>query len=257
MLYSPLEQFIIMPINRFGIGVLSFSFDTQFLSLFFTSTIIGMLVIGSIVRKNGVEDFPLFPTSFQVTFEFFYLIVLDMVLSSIADADAQRFFPFVFTIFLYIFCLNLFGLAPYYFTATSHIAFTLSISLSFFIAINVLSFKKLGWEWFNIFLPSGAPLSIATLLVPLEFILYLFRPLSLAIRLFCNMLAGHALLKIIVSFGWDIIVLSNNTLEAYFFIVPMLILPALVVLEFAVAVLQAYVFTILVCLYINDVLNAH
>ena len=255
-MYSPLEQYVIIPFNYIGLGFLGFTFNSQMISIALALLLLFVLIYSLIKNRTYIFSLIIIPSFLQVYFNFFYIIILEMVLSSIAGPLSQKFFPFVFTVFMYILSINLFGLVPYCFTATSHIAFTLSISLAFFIAANVFSIKKLKWEWFNLFLPSGTPLNIAFLLVPLEFVLYFFRPFSLAIRLFCNMLAGHALLKIIVSFGWDLMLLPEP-LSALSFVVPLFIIPLLVILELAVAFLQAYVFSILVCLYINDLLNAH
>jgi len=163
------------------------------------------------------------------------------------------FLPFVFVLFIFVLLLNLIGLIPFSFTLTSHIIITLTLSVSTFIGINIISFKKYGLHFFSIFLPSGTPLLLALLLVPIEIISYLVKPISLSIRLFANMMAGHTLLKVIVGFA-NTLMLAGGV---YFIIhyIPLLILIPLYFLELGVALIQSFVFCILICIYINDSTN--
>jgi len=149
--------------------------------------------------------------------------------------------------------LNLIGLFPYSFTLTSHIIVTLTLSVSTFIGINIISLKKYKLNFFSLFLPSGTSFVLALLLVPIEIISYLVKPISLAIRLFANMMAGHTLLKVIVGFA-NTLMLAGGI---YFIIhyVPLLILIPLFGLELGVALIQSFVFAILICIYINDSTN--
>jgi len=167
----------------------------------------------------------------------------------------NKFFPIIFTIFVFIFSCNLLGMIPYTFTVTSHIIFTFCLGMSIFIGINILGIKKHGLHFFSLFLPPGAPLSLALLLVPIEFVSYMFKPISLGVRLFANLMAGHTLLKVIIGFSWSMLILEN--FMSYFHIIPLLLIVILFGLELGVALIQAYVFTILTCIYLNDSINLH
>ena len=146
--------------------------------------------------------------------------------------EGLNFFPLVFTLYIFIIFANLVGMVPYSYTVTKH-------------KINFLS----------LFLPSGAPIALAPLLVPLEFISYSFRVVSLAVRLFANMMAGHTLLKVIVGFSWTMLGIPGITYIAHYF--PLVVILLLIGLEIGVALIQAYVFAILTCIYLSDALNLH
>jgi len=181
------------------------------------------------------------------------MLVLSLVKENIKEEKASRFFPFVLILFLFVFLLNLLGLVPYSFTLTSHIIVTLTLSLSTFIGINIISIKKYGFSFFSIFMPSGTTTVLALLLVPIEIISYLVKPISLAIRLFANMMAGHTLLKVIAGFANSLMFSGGFCLIIHY--VPLLILIPLFALELGVALIQSFVFCILVCIYINDSVN--
>jgi len=151
--------------------------------------------------------------------------------------------------------MNLIGLIPYSFTVTSHFIVTLSLSLTIFIGINIIGFREHKLAFFSLFYPAGTSLGLAFLLVPLEIISYLFRPLSLAIRLFCNLMAGHTLLKVFAGFSWSLMSLSGVLFCLQ--VIPLIILIPLYCLELGVALIQAYVFSLLVCIYLNDAINLH
>jgi ATP synthase subunit 6 len=178
-----------------------------------------------------------------------------MVSDNVGGSRSQKFFPLIFSIFFFIAVLNLIGLIPYSFTVTSHFIVTFALSLTVFIGINIICVTVHKLAFFSLFLPSGTPVALAFLLVPVELILYLFRPLSLAIRLFCNMMAGHTLLKIFAGFAWSLMNFSG----VLFFVqyVPLLTLLPLFGLELGVALIQAFVFSLLTCIYLNDALNLH
>lgn len=152
--------------------------------------------------------------------------------------------------------MNLIGLIPYTFTVTGHLIITFVLSSILFIGINIICVHTHGRKIFSLFLPSGTSIELSFLLVPIELIFYTFKPISLSIRLFANMMAGHTLLKVIAGFGWTLIK-SNSTLLACVHVVPLLILIPLFILEMGVAMIQAFVFTVLFCIYLNDALNLH
>lgn len=167
----------------------------------------------------------------------------------------QQYFTVIFYLFVTLLLANLIGLLPYSFTVTSSFVFTLFISLTHFIGINTIAASQHGWEINNLFLPSGAPLFIIPFLVFIEAVSYIARVLSLSIRLFANMMSGHALLKILISFSWSL--LLSSSLMVLIAVFPWVIVTAVMFLELLIAFLQAYVFTLLITLYTNDILTFH
>lgn len=171
------------------------------------------------------------------------------------DSAKPIFFPYIFSYFLVLLSYNLLGMLPYSFTITSHIIITFFLSLSAFIGINVIALLKHNIAIFNLFLPKGVPTFIIPFLVIIEFISYVARVFSLAIRLFANMMSGHTLMKILVGFSYSI--WCGSSYLALFSILPTLIVIVVSFLEVAIAFLQAYVFVILLCIYVNDILHLH
>jgi ATP synthase subunit 6 len=169
---------------------------------------------------------------------------------------AKSFFPYIFTLFCFILISNVIGLVPYTFTVTSHIITTLALSLTIFLGMNIICVRIHGIKFFTLFLPSGTSLYLALLLVPVELLSYISKPISLAVRLFCNMVAGHILLKVLAGFAWSLTTSSSSVLFLFQYF-PLLVLVPLFGLEFGVAVIQAFVFSLLICIYLNDILNLH
>ena len=196
------------------------------------------------------------PTRSQIILEQISKGGLSLTKENINSVSAQFFFPLISVLFFFLLNSNMFGLIPYSYTITSHLIVTLSISLYLFIGLNIICFKKHDFKIFSLFLPSNTKINLGFLLVPIEFILYLFKPVSLAIRLFVNMMAGHTLLKVIAGFAWTLVSLGNFAL-IIFHLLPAFVLIPLFVLETAVAIIQSFVFTVLVCIYLNDALNLH
>ena len=249
---SPLEQFQILPtlpIEIFGMDV-SITNQTIIvaLALFFTATFAKLLL-----KKDNT--FSVIPNRWQSVLEIIYKLILSLVVDNIRDKSGQYFFPLVFSIFLLVLSLNVIGLVPYSFTLTSHLIVTLALSLSIFIGINIVCVRKHGIKFFCLFLPSGTSVLLAFLLVPIEMISYVFKPISLSIRLFANMMAGHTLLKVIAGFSATLMSASGVLFLLHY--VPLLILVPLFCLELGVALIQAFVFSILICIYLNDSINLH
>jgi ATP synthase subunit 6 len=146
-------------------------------------------------------------------------------------------------------------MVPYSFTLTSHLIITFTLSLIIYIGFNLIGIKKHKLNFLNLLLPSGASIFLVPLLVPIELVSYIFRVISLPVRLFANMMAGHTLLKVIAGFAWSMLNVNSFLFVAHF--IPLILLVLLVGLELGVAMIQAYVFTILTCMYINDALNLH
>jgi len=248
-MFSPLEQFEILPlINIFGI-----SLTNQFLFLFLLVFIIITLFYS--LLKPSTNTLYIKPTRWQSVIELVYLLILSMVQDTIGGKKGEPFFPLIFTIFIFVAGMNLIGLIPYSYTVTSHFIVTLSLSLTIFIGMNIICIRLHKLAFFALFLPAGTSLPLAFLLVPVELISYIFKPLSLAIRLFCNMMAGHTLLKVFAGFAWSLMSLTGALF--YLQIIPILILIPLYGLELGVALIQAYVFSLLTCIYLNDAVNLH
>ena len=202
--------------------------------------IVGFLLMGT--RKRSAV-----PGRLQVMVELSYEFIAGLIRDTIG-ADGRKYFPFVFSVFMFVLFGNLLGMTPYSFTFTSHIVVTFALAFSIFIGVTILGFVKHGLHFFSFFLPPGTPWVMAPLLIPIEVISYLSRPISLSVRLFANMLAGHTLLKVIASF--------IGVLGVYG-VLPLALVTMLTGLEILIAFLQAYVFAILTCLYINDAIKLH
>ena len=231
--------------NLFGQNI---SFTNS--SLWMTITTIFILAFFTIPflkskKTNSVED--LYPSRLQVAAEMGFNFINNLITDT-AGKEGRKYFPLVFSLFMFILFGNLFGMIPYSFTFTSHIIVTFGLALGVFIFVTVLGFIKHGLKFFSFFVIPGLPIYMLPLLIPIEVISYLSRPISLAVRLFANMLAGHTLLKVFAGFVSAL---------GFFGILPLVFIVALTGLEILIAFLQAYVFAILTCLYINDALHLH
>lgn len=247
MFHSPLEQFEIVPIfSFFWSSYINFTNS----SLFSLLTVFLVLILFFIINLHS----KFIPNNWQVCIENIYAFLKTIIFDSLG-LKGSKYFPFVFTTFCFIFFCNVFGMIPYTFTVTSHIIFTFSLGMTTFISLNIIGLKQHGLHFFSLFLPPGAPLILSLLLVPIELISYIFRVIALSVRLFANMMAGHTLLKILASFAWKMLSLGGIFLLLQLF--PFVIIIIITGLELAIAFLQAYVWTTLVCLYLNDVINLH
>lgn len=235
--HSPLAQFEIDKIHHIDfLGYdISFTNSTMFMLV---AALVPILFFILSTKKLEV-----IPSKFQLLAEMLHDF-LKKLLSENTAKGSEKFFPFVLTLYLFIICANLLGMIPYSFTVTSHIIITFALSGTLFLVILIFALLKHGVKFFTIFAPSGAPLWVLPLLVPIELFAFIVRPISLAIRLAANMTAGHIMLKIIAGFiialgfklGW----------------LPFMFVFALIGFEIFVAILQAYIFTILACVYLND-----
>ena len=245
---SPLEQFEIVSLIPFTLFGFNISLTNSSLYLLISTFFLIFWLALSFYKSS------LIPNSWQLVYESFYYLTLDIVKVNLGS-KGEMYFPFIFSLHAFLLFCNLVGMVPYSFTVTSHIIFTFSLALSIFIGINIIGIKTHGFKFFSLFLPKGVPLIIMPLLVTIEIISYLIKVFTLSIRLFANMTSGHALLKIIAGFSWTM--LSAGGLLAFFHIIPLGLLLVLIGLELGIAVLQAYVFTLLTCIYLNDVLDMH
>ena len=243
---SPLDQFKIKPLIEIQAGSLDLSYTNS--SLFMTIA----LVLGSAVLILGMSRAAIVPGRLQNVAELMYEFVGNLIRDTIGN-EGRKYFPFVFSLFVFILLGNMLGMVPYAFTFTSHIVVTLVLALVVFIGVTILGFIKHGLHFFSFFVPPGVPGPMLLLLVPIEVISYLSRPISLSVRLFANMLAGHTLIKVIAGFVFGLGAVSF----AVGGLLPLALIVALTALEILIAFLQAYVFAILTCLYINDALHLH
>ena len=247
--FSPLEQFSISKIIPLTIGVFDFSFTNSSLLVILSCSLCFLFY------NFAVSKATLIPTVWQSIAEFLYEFIFFNLLSENVKKNGNYYFPFLVAIFSFIFFCNLLGMIPYSFTVTSHIAVTLSLSMMSFLALNVVLVRTHGFHGFSFFLPAGAPLALAPLLIPIEIVSYSFRVVSLALRLFANMMSGHCLLKILAGFAWTM--LSAGGVLSIMHVLPLIVIFAIVGLELAIAFLQAYVFTVLLCIYLNDAISLH
>jgi len=246
MFFTPLEQFeiaLLKPMHFFGID-LSFT-NSSFYLLVALCTISAFYALG-LYKAN------LIPNGWQSVGELIYKFVLDMIKSQVG-AQGIKYFPFIFTIFNFVFFSNLLGLLPFGFTTTGHVIITFTLALSINIGLVIVGFMHHGIKFLKLFIPSEAPMALLPLIVVIEVVSYLLRTFSLSIRLFANMMAGHTLLFILSSFVLAFLASSFKI----FAVLPLILIIAVVGLELAIAFLQAYVFTILTCIYLNDSINLH
>jgi F-type H+-transporting ATPase subunit a len=238
---SPIEQFEIKRFLDLDLGIVDASFTNSSMLMVIAVSLITLLLVMGVRRRSLV------PGRWQSIVELAYDFVANMIRTNVGS-DGRPYFPFIFSLFMFILFGNMLGMLPYSFTFTSHLAVTLGMALVVFIGTTVIAFAKHGFRFFSFFLPHGTPWYVAPLLVPIEILSYFTRPVSLSLRLFANMTAGHTLLKV---FGGFIVAMGVAG------IIPAAAVVALTGLELVVAFLQAYVFAILSCIYLNDALHMH
>lgn len=238
---SPTEQFQIEKILHVDIGGLDLSFTNS--SLFM---VIAAVVASAVLFLGGSRG-ALVPGRLQSFAEMLYELVANMIRDN-AGKEGLKYFPFIFTLFIFILFGNVIGIIPGTFTFTSHIIVTFALAFVVFLGVTVIGFARHGAGYLRMFFPHGAPLWTAVILVPVELISYLSRPISLSVRLFANMTVGHVLLKVI---GGFVIALGVGGIVPFAFLIP------LTMLELFIAVLQAYIFAILSCVYLHDALHLH
>lgn len=196
----------------------------------------------------------LVPNRWQALIEFFYVFIQDMVNSNLGERG-QGYFPIIFVLFIFLLTCNLIGMVPYSFTVTSHIIVTLTLSLTVYLGVTFILFREHGFHALSLFVPAGAPFALYFLLIGIELISNVMRVVSLSVRLFANMMSGHILLKVLLGFAWTMMMTGGIMLLVH--LVPMGVVFVLLFLETAVACIQAYVFAILTCIYLNEAMNLH
>jgi F-type H+-transporting ATPase subunit a len=243
MAANPMSQFEVYSIGpKIQIGSFDLSFTNSSLFMVLTVTVISLFFIVATQKKSLV------PNKMQLIAEMAFEFVSKMI-SETAGKDARPYFPFILSLFLFVLVANLLGMLPYSFTVTSHIIVTFALAFFIFIGVTAVGFAKHGISYLKLFVPSGVPIFLLPLIIVIEVISYLSRPVSLSVRLFANMMAGHTMLKVFGGF-----VVSLGILGGW---LPLGFAVALTGLELLVAFIQAYVFAILTCIYLNDALNLH
>ena len=241
--HSPLDQFRVENLFEINIAGFDLSVTNSALYMIIATTIIVLFSFFS------TKKLTIIPKKFQVFTEFLYGFILGIISSTIGTKEGRKFFPLIFSIFIFIVLCNIIGLTPYSFTVTSQIIITLSIALLSFVTLIIFSIWRNGFKGFiSMFTPSGLPIIMIPLIFAIEFFSFLVKPITLSVRLFANMVAGHVLLKVIATFAVSL---------GIFGVLPLLFASAMMAFELFVAILQAYIFSILICSYLSEATKSH
>ncbi|MBI1238929.1 MAG: F0F1 ATP synthase subunit A [Alphaproteobacteria bacterium] len=245
---DPMHQFKIETLVPLHVGTLDLSFTNS--SLWMAIAVIG----ASLFLTLAMGGRRMVPSRMQSLAELSYEFIAGMVRSTIGT-EGMQYFPFVFTLFIFVLFCNVLGMIPGSFTVTSHIIVTFALAMMVFIGVLLIGFARHGIGFLGLFVPAGVPVFLLPLIVVIEIISFLSRPISLSVRLFANMLAGHTMLKV---FGGFVVMLfgAGGALSVVG-IAPLLAITAVTALEFLIAFLQAYVFAVLTCIYLNDAIHLH
>jgi F-type H+-transporting ATPase subunit a len=238
---DPLYQFEIKRLIPLKLGELDVSFTNSSMWMVLAILAVTVFLVGGMRRRAIV------PGRWQSMAEMSYEFIAGMIQENVGS-KGRAFFPFIFSLFMFILAGNLLGMIPYSFTFTSHIIVTFAMAAVVFLGVTIVGFVIHGTHFLSYFVPKGVPPVMLVLMVPIEVLSYLTRPLSLSIRLFANMMAGHTMVKVFAAF---------TVMLGIFGVAPLFINVALTGFEFMVAFLQAYVFTILTCMYLNDAVHLH
>lgn len=249
---SPLDQFEIRNLVSLHAPILG--------DLYLSVTNIGLyLVLGGIIvyfyNVLSTNFLKVSVNNWSLGQESVYATVHGIVVNQINEKDGQAYFPFMYTLFMFILVNNLIGMIPYSFASTSHFVLTFSLSFSIVLGATILGFQKHGLKFFSLFVPSGCPLALLPLLVLIEFISYLARNVSLGLRLAANILSGHMLLNILSGFTYNI--MTSGIIFFFLGLLPLAFIIAFSGLELGIAFIQAQVFVVLSCSYIKDALELH
>lgn len=247
---DPMHQFEIHPIIPIRIGSLDLSFTNSSLWMVLA------VALATLFLTAAMRNRAMVPGRMQAAAEMAYEFVAGMIREN-AGKEAMRYFPLIFTLFMFILFGNLLGLVPYSFTFTSHIIVTFALAIIVFLGVTLLGIARHGLHFFSFFVPKGVPLWLMPLMVPIEIISYMIRPVSLSVRLFANMMAGHSMLKVFAGFTALLISAAGPVIGGAVGVLPLALNVGLTGLEFLVAGLQAYVFAVLTCIYLHDAIHLH
>lgn len=244
---GPIDQFKIKPLVSLGeVGGYEIAFTNSAAYMALTVVTAGGFLFLSTIRHALV------PGRWQASAEMLYEFVAKMLREN-AGEHGMRFFPLVFSLFMFVLTANLIGMFPYAFTVTSHIVVTFALAMLVFLVVTIYGVILNGFGFLRLFLPSGVPLALAPLIVPIEIVSYFSRPVSHSVRLFAVMLAGHITLKVFAGFVVSLAGVGSVGIVAA--ILPLLMTVAITALEFLMSVIQAYIFTMLACMYLNDAIH--
>lgn len=246
---DPTHQFLIKPIIPFEVAGYDLSFTNSSLWMML-GILVSVTFLSVATRKKE-----LVPGRLQVSAELMYEFIANMIREN-TGSKGRVYFSLVFTVFIVVLMGNVLGLIPYSFTYTSHIIVTFALAAMIFLVVTIFGFINHGTHFLSLFAPPGVPLPLQFLLVPIELISFIIRPISLSVRLFANMLAGHMLLKVFAGFSAAMVV-GMGVGGVFMGGIPMLFNVALYCLELLIACLQAYIFTILTCIYLKDTVDLH
>jgi F-type H+-transporting ATPase subunit a len=247
--HSPLDQFnikVIQPLPEL------FGYNIDFTNTSFAMVL--AVILAYFFLRIGMKNRTLVPHRMQSVVEVTYEFVSN-TLKENAGEEARPYFPVIFTLFMFVLMCNLLGMIPYQFTATSHIIVTFALAAAVFLGVTLIGLVKHGIKFFGLFLPHGTPWWIAPLIIIIELLAYLSRPISLSIRLTANMVAGHLLLKIVA--GFVVSMIASGIILSIVSVIPFALIVVLTGFEIGIAILHAYVFTLLTCVYLNDALHLH
>jgi F-type H+-transporting ATPase subunit a len=247
-MHSPVEQFTIKALLHLELFGYDISFSNSALFMILT------VLLSTIFLTFSMRGRQMVPGRMQASAEMMYEFISDMVSSNVGNAG-RPYFPFIFTLFVFLLFGNMLGLIPYSYTFTSQIVVTFVLAAFIFIGVTLIAIFKHGFHFLSFFVPPGAPKVLIPFLIVIEVVSYFVRPVSLSVRLFANMLAGHTMLKVFA--GLAVMITGAGGVYAPGAILPFLALVGLTGLEVLVAALQAYVFTILTCMYLNDAIHLH
>lgn len=243
---DPIHQFVIQSIAPLHIGGVDVSFTNSALWMAIACVTSILFLTFATAQRSMI------PNRLQASAEMLYAFVAGMIKDNIGSRGSE-YFPLVFTIFMVVFLGNMLGLIPWAFTYTSHIIVTGALALGIFALVTVIGFAKHGLKFFSLFNPPGVPLALKFLVIPIEIVSFLIRPVTLSVRLFANMMAGHLVLKVFAGFSATLI--GMGVLGAAVGLVPMIANVGMITLEVLIAFLQAYVFAILSCIYLKDAVD--
>lgn len=240
--HGPMSQFEIKQIFTLDL----FGYDASF-----TNSSLYMVVAVAVITLffiYAMRNRALVPSRMQSIAEMTYEMVANMLRDNVGT-EGMKYFPFVFSLFIFVLTLNMLGLIPGTFTVTSHIIVTFALAALVFLIVTFIGFARHGFGYLKLFVPEGVPIWLMPLIIPIEVISYLIRPISLSVRLFANMMAGHTMLKVFAGFAVSLPFVAKAA--------PVLFTTAFTGLEVIVAFLQAFIFTVLTCIYLNDAVNMH
>ena len=238
---NPMEQFVIKPIIPIKIGDIDISFTNSALFMVL-AVVVSTLLLGFCIRKRTI-----IPSVAQSVPETIYEFINSLIKENVGT-EGLKYFPFIFTVFLFVAFGNMLGLLPYAFTFTSHLAAVGGLSLIALLFNVIIGIKKKKWGYLRTFMPKGIPAALAPLIIPIEMISFLSKPFSLTVRLVANMTVGHIMLKIIAGF---VLALGVGG------IIPIVFNSSIVVFELFIALLQAFIYTVLSCIYLGDAIHSH